>query len=423
MNYKLKKQNIFKTSMWTSKIEVDNEKIKNYAYSLKSANDGGVMMDGSIIVRSDFSSSGQYYSSVPSRHSSDKIPKYMNDVLDSFCDIIQKNITNGEEVSVDNWWFNINQEGIKNDYHLHPGADYSLVYYVKTHEGCGDLVLERSDDKILFNREFVHHFESHNHDYRIKPEDGQLVIFPSWLKHSVDMNTKDKDRISLAVNFILKKRLNPVNKLQKDGYQVVKNFLSKDLVKLVKQYFNLKIENDELEIDSEQVPGTFVAYSTYIGDSILKMLQPVAESVIGEELYPCYTFFRLYNHKDWLKPHTDRESCEFSATIPIFTDKPWPIHMQEFDFEKYSPDKQSWYDSATNEESINLILELGDVCFYEGTKMNHWRWPFEGNECYQLFIHYVRKNGEFSEFKFDKRPNLGCSAESKRNEHSIDNFL
>ena len=26
MNYKLKKQNIFKTSMWTSKIEVDNEK-------------------------------------------------------------------------------------------------------------------------------------------------------------------------------------------------------------------------------------------------------------------------------------------------------------------------------------------------------------------------------------------------------------
>ena len=136
-----------------------------------------------------------------------------------------------------------------------------------------------------------------------------------------------------------------------------------------------------------------------------------------------FSIFRIYNHKDWLKPHIDRPSCEFSATIPIFTDSPWPIYMQKFNFKKYPSERRFWNESAEKEESTNLILELGDVCFYEGTKMNHWRWPFEGNECYQLFIHYVRKNGEFSEFKFDKRPNLGCSAESKRNEYSIDNFL
>ena len=72
---------------------------------------------------------------------------------------------------------------------------------------------------------------------------------------------------------------------------------------------------------------------------------------------------------------------------------------------------------------LNAILELGDVCFYEGTKMNHWREPFEGNECYQLFIHYVRKNGKYSDFEFDKRPNLGFEAGSQKNELSIDNFL
>jgi hypothetical protein len=250
-----------------------------------------------------------------------------------------------------------------------------------------------------------------------------LVIFPAWLKHSVDINTKNNDRISLAVNFVLKKRLNPVNKLQKDGYQVVRNFLSKDLLSLTKQYFDLKIENDELELDTGQVPGTFTAYGTYIGDSILKMLQPVAESVIGEELYPCYTFFRLYNHMDRLKSHTDRPSCEFSATIPIFTDKPWPLYMQEYDFEKYGTEKLSWHESSLNEKSINVILESGDVCFYEGTKMNHWRLPFDGNECYQLFIHYVRKNGKYSEYKFDKRSNLGFEAGSQKNEWSIANFL
>jgi len=424
MNYKVKKQSIFKTPVWTTRIDADNKKIQDYAYSLKSQDDDG-------ILRSDFAKSGQYYSPVPTRHSSNKSPKYMNDLLDSFCDIIQKNITNGEEVYVDNWWFNVNHKGVLNTHHSHPGADYSLVYYVKTHEDCGDLVLKRSDDKVLFNREFVHHYEMENPDCYLTPEDGSVVIFPAWLKHSVDRNTKDNDRISLAVNFVLKKRLNPVNKLQKDGYQVVRNFLSKDLLALTKQYFDLKIENDELELDTGQVPGTFTAYGSGIGDSILKMLQPVAESVIGEELYPCYTFFRLYNHMDWLKPHTDRPSCEFSATIPIFTDKPWPIYMQEYDFEKYGTEGLNTIDgkslgnfkSTVNEKSINVVLELGDVCFYEGTKMNHWREPFEGNECYQLFIHYVRKNGKYSEFKFDKRPNLGFEAGSQKSEWSIDNFL
>lgn len=225
------------------------------------------------------------------------------------------------------------------------------------------------------------------------------------------------------MNHKVKKQNTFDDKLQKDGYQVVRNFLSKDLLTLTKQYFDLKIENDELILDDGQVPGTFTAYGTYIGDSILKMLQPVAESVIGEELYPCYTFFRLYNRMDWLKPHTDRPSCEFSATIPIFTDKPWPLYMQEYDFEKYGTVSTSWQDSAENEKSINVVLELGDVCFYEGTKMNHWRLPFEGNECYQLFIHYVRKNGKYSDFKFDKRSNLGFEAGSQKHELSIDNFL
>jgi len=235
------------------------------------------------------------------------------------------------------------------------------------------------------------------------------------------------------MNHKVKKQNISGDKLQKDGYQVVRNFLSKDLLTLTKQYFDLKIENDELELDSGQVPGTFVAYGTYIGDSILKMLQPLAEKVIGEELYPCYSFFRLYNHMDYLKPHTDRPSCEFSATVPIFTDHSWPIYMQKYDWDKYGNEHQSnsflkldhdsWNESAEKEESTNLILELGDVCFYEGTKMNHWREPFEGNECYQLFIHYVKKNGEHSKYKFDRRPNLSRLAESKRNEHSIDNFL
>ena len=45
--------------------------------------------------------------------------------------------------------------------------------------------------------------------------------------------------------------------------------------------------------------------------------------------------------------------------------------------------------------------------------MNHWREPYKGNECVQLFIHYVRKNGEYSDFKYDKRKNLGLETTEK----------
>ena len=35
---------------------------------------------------------------------------------------------------------------------------------------------------------------------RIKPEPGQIVLFPSWLAHSVDPWEGDGERISIALN-------------------------------------------------------------------------------------------------------------------------------------------------------------------------------------------------------------------------------
>ena len=189
-----------------------------------------------------------------------------------------------------------------------------------------------------------------------------------------------------------------------NGYEVRKNVISKEIPDLAYHYYKLKVENNEVGIDNYQVPGTIILYGDTLGDAILRWTLPLAQEVIGEELHPCYTFMRIYNKGDFLEPHCDRPSCEFSATLPIHFDKSWPIMMQKYDLEKYG---DNFVKSIKEQSSKSLILELGDICFYEGTKMNHWRLPFDGNECVQLFIHYVRKNGEYSEYKFDKRKNLG----------------
>ena len=193
----------------------------------------------------------------------------------------------------------------------------------------------------------------------------------------------------------------------KSGYKVVKNHIHKDVLDLMYEYYTLKSENNELLFDDNQVQGTLVLYGDTLNDTLMKTLTPLAEKVVGEKLFPCYSFLRIYNNLDFLKPHTDRPSCEFSATIPIRYDEKWPILMCKYDFDKYGEEghAQQVVDSKPKPKSISL--SYGDVCFYEGTQMNHWRLPYKGTECVQLFIHYVRQDGKYKEYKYDKRPNLG----------------
>ena len=35
-----------------------------------------------------------------------------------------------------------------------------------------------------------------------KAEESKFFLFPSWIKHSVERNESDKERISIAFNFI-----------------------------------------------------------------------------------------------------------------------------------------------------------------------------------------------------------------------------
>ena len=69
--------------------------------------------------------------------------------------------------------------------------------------------------------------------------------------------------------------------------------------------------------------------------------------------------------------------------------------MKKHDFEKYgedylTPSLEKNEDGSIENDTIAVTLNRGDICFYEGTKMNHWRDPFMGNDCVQLFIHYVK---------------------------------
>ncbi len=110
-------------------------------------------------------------------------------------------------------WANVNSPGDANQLHCHPGAFWSGVYYVDAggadREGNGgELVLEDPrypmaystvPDLVLRTSER----EAMRSQYAIRPAAGLLVLFPSWLRHSVRPHRGDRDRISVALNLSL----------------------------------------------------------------------------------------------------------------------------------------------------------------------------------------------------------------------------
>ena len=52
-------------------------------------------------------------------------------------------------------------------------------------------------------------------------------------------------------------------------------------------------------------------------------------------------------------------------------------------------------------------VKPGDLVFYRGCDITHWREPFKGEVCGQVFLHYVEDKELNYPYKFDRRMHLG----------------
>lgn len=109
-------------------------------------------------------------------------------------------------------WANVNRKGNGNHAHFHPGAYWSAVTYVDDGgiAGKADLggCIEFTDPRGPLPMMYAPTVKVNAQGYlsaglaeRIYPETGAIIIFPSWLLHSVAPYSGDGIRISVAVNF------------------------------------------------------------------------------------------------------------------------------------------------------------------------------------------------------------------------------
>lgn len=166
-------------------------------------------------------------------------------------------------------------------------------------------------------------------------------------------------------------------------YKLIKNFLSEDEVNLARNYMLHRHKENYEDFDFTQNNNcdTYL-YNDPLSESLLFLKLKKMEEETGLELFPTYSFARLYTYNAELKPHKDRPSCEISVTVMYGScGEKWPIYMD---------DKP-------------VDMKPGDACIYMGCELNHYRKNFKGDWHAQAFLHYVDKNGPYTEYKFDKR--------------------
>lgn len=215
----LRRHDLFITSVWTKKLA-----------NFKDVNQN--------LLKNIFSKDVPLYSSANTYGGQEAAFRYdesLQEVLDaaeSFSAEIAKFMgvlkERGKPPSIACYWGNINKEKEFNPPHVHPASDLSGAYYVKIPTSA-----ETTEDqevaagKICFHdtrlekcistpfyEENLGYLDSEHHSFpkgsshnpwldnvaKFKPEEGMMVIFPSWLLHYVEPNLCKEDRIAISFN-------------------------------------------------------------------------------------------------------------------------------------------------------------------------------------------------------------------------------
>jgi len=204
-------------------------------------------------------------------------------------------------------------------------------------------------------------------------------------------------------------------------YQVIRQALSKELANFIFNYMMLQRDAVDLMIKhnkvssqnpfigkrgDEQIPGVYAKYADWVMETLLMYMIPIMKAKTGMDLVPTYSYTRLYEKGNKLKRHKDRPSCEVSTTLHLGGD-PWSIFIDPSgaDF-VIDEDKEIHKPGAP--KGVQVDLKIGDMLIYAGHDLEHWREPFQGTVCSQVFLHYNHANGPFAKTNlFDKRPMLG----------------
>jgi hypothetical protein len=175
------------------------------------------------------------------------------------------------------------------------------------------------------------------------------------------------------------------------GYTIVRSLIDRTMAEELWEYVSDKAQLGMLPMLDSAVPGTPSVYADVTMERLLAALRPSIEDISGLELFETYSYYRVYKQGDTLKRHTDRPACEVSVTVNLGQQPaaPWPLGIE-----------------GRQGGRAYIELSAGDAVIYRGVECPHWRDAYPGERLGQVFLHYVSKNGQYKDWKYDRREAL-----------------
>jgi hypothetical protein len=171
----MKKHQLFPTTIFTSRVNLNIPPMIEYLYKEKQV-DKGVKL----------SNKGGWQS---------KSNLHLCEIFNPLINFIVNNLPFKGNSKILNMWGNISNKSHFNFIHHHGRYPdiWSGVYYLQIPPNSGDLVFHSYWDTDICES--------------LTPIPGGLVIFPSSLSHQVEPNMSNQDRISISFNF----KINQIN--------------------------------------------------------------------------------------------------------------------------------------------------------------------------------------------------------------------
>ena len=102
-------------------------------------------------------------------------------------------------------WLQFNQPGSYFIRHDHYGALVSGVLYLQVPKESGEIIFHNPIEARRVSNTFFDRAKKEENDYnfshvKYKPVVGKMLIFESWLQHTVEQNKSNSNRISVSFN-------------------------------------------------------------------------------------------------------------------------------------------------------------------------------------------------------------------------------
>ena len=186
-------QHIFTTPIVVDHLSIDNSKLEKFCRTTIASATGHPNQTGALDL------------------SSPELQPLFQEILIRLNELhTSLNFKSGTEFKITKAWANLNNSAPVNLPHCHPTGMFSAVYYVKgsgTPENGNIVILSPLAPTIQYV--IPEEYKDTNNSFNswhctIPPETSKLILFPSWIMHSVSPNQlPHSDRISIAIDAVL----------------------------------------------------------------------------------------------------------------------------------------------------------------------------------------------------------------------------